>query len=65
MGKFPGLELSLCKGPVAGASVGITKEPLKGEGLSGAGNGVAGWGPSVTVAENHPSTPAALRQQPT
>lgn len=37
MGKFPGLELSLCKGPVAGASVGITKEPLKGEGLSGAG----------------------------
>ena len=28
MGKFPGLELSLCKGPVAGASVEDTEDPL-------------------------------------
>ena len=37
MGKFLGLELSLSTGPVAGATVGNTKDPLKGEGLSGAG----------------------------
>ena len=37
MGKLLGLELSLCTGPVAGASVGNTKDPLKREGLSGAG----------------------------
>lgn len=35
MGKFPGLELSLCKGPVAGSSVENTEDPLKGEGVSG------------------------------
>jgi hypothetical protein len=34
MGKLLGLELSLCTGPVAGASVGNTKDPLKREGLS-------------------------------